>query len=498
MSLTAEMIAGFSGSILSQRYDDPVPSPKVHTEWWNMCCSKHRLVAIAAPRNHAKTTAITHAYTLASMLFREAKFCLIVSDTEQQAIDFLGDIIIDLSVNDDLINLFGVAGFEKDTASAIVVRFTDGEKFKILAKGAGQKVRGIKWDQMRPDLIIIDDMENDENVNTKEQRLKLKKWINGALIPCMSNRGKLRAAGTIIHTDSWLASTMPDETALSTVRTPLRIYSKVPTKGWYSAKYRGHPGIGDYSRFLWPEHRDASFFKDEYARLEADGQTDVYSAEQLNEPIDETYSYFKKTDLRALPEASREVELNYYVGVDFAISKSERADFTVFAVVGVDEHGMLYLVDIVRGRFDPNESVSELFRLEKKYNPNMFFVEKGTLAHAMGAVLNKEMQLRQSYPQLVPISTTGDKRTKARGIQKVLRGNGMYVDKSAEWYPAFEDEMLRFDRGRNDDQVDAIALIGLKLDEILSARTQEDIAEDLYAEEFEDTQKQGANEFTGY
>jgi predicted phage terminase large subunit-like protein len=129
----------------------------------------------------------------------------------------------------------------------------------------------------------------------------------------------------------------------------------------------------------------------------------------------------------------------------------------------------------------------------------MFFVEKGTLAHAMGAVLNKEIEKRKPLcPALEPISTTGDKRTKARGIQKVFRTGGIYVDKQAEWYPAFEDELLRFDKGRHDDQVDMLALFGLKLDELIDAPTAEDIEEEEWFEEMGQYQTTTADKITGY
>lgn len=494
--LTPEVLKGFVGGVLSSRYDNAVETPDCHLEWWKLCLSKARLVAIAAPRNHAKTGCITHAYLLASLLFREADFAMIVSDTEQQAKDFLKDITIDLTSNDDLIELFQISGFEKETESEIIVRFKDGALFKVLAKGAGQKVRGLKWNQKRPNLIVIDDLENDENVNTKEQRVKLKRWINGALIPCMGTTGRLRAVGTVIHSDSWLAGTLPDDNSPLTIHRPLKVYSNVPSNGWLSARYRAHPGVGDYSQFLWESHLGEQFYREEYSRALSDGMVDVYSAEHLNNPLDATQAYFKKDDFRPLPKNLP--NLNYYAAVDFAISKSQTADYTAIAVVGIDDAGNLYLVEMVHGRLDPNESVAAIFDIEKRYNPGMFLVEKGTLAHSMGAMLRNEMRRRRSYPNLHPVSTSGDKRAKARGIQKIMRGGSMYFNMTADWFPAFEDELLRFDRGRHDDQVDAVALIGLKLDMLLDAPTDEELADEEYQEEFGNTIDNGRSEVTGY
>ena len=107
MQLTAETVKGFTGSILAPRFDNPAPIPKFHEELWELCCSDDLWVAIAAPRSHAKSTSVTLRYLLAEALFRKSQFILIVSNTEGQAAQFLGDIKVELTENEELINLFG-------------------------------------------------------------------------------------------------------------------------------------------------------------------------------------------------------------------------------------------------------------------------------------------------------------------------------------------------------------------------------------------------------
>jgi len=50
IQLTAEMLEGFSNSILAKRFDGRVATPECHKEWWNLCCSSEQYVAISAPR----------------------------------------------------------------------------------------------------------------------------------------------------------------------------------------------------------------------------------------------------------------------------------------------------------------------------------------------------------------------------------------------------------------------------------------------------------------
>lgn len=159
--LDSGMIRGFVQSVLQRKFDRPKPSPTCHTEWWDLCCADYKQVAIAAPRRHAKSTAITFSYILAAVLFREHKFVIICSDTETQSTLFLGDIKQELIENEDLISLFGIKRFTKLSETDIIVEMDDGYKFRIMAKGAEQKLRGIKWDNLRPDLIVCHEVGTD-------------------------------------------------------------------------------------------------------------------------------------------------------------------------------------------------------------------------------------------------------------------------------------------------------------------------------------------------
>ena len=146
--ISAEVIEGFVNSCLISKFDDSLKTPECHKDMWALCSSKEKLVAIAAPRGHAKSTSITLSHTLSAILFRERKFAIIVSDTESQAVMFLGQIKQELSENEDIIALFGVkrdvasgkVKFLKDTESDVIVEFEDGHKCRLIAKGAEQNL----------------------------------------------------------------------------------------------------------------------------------------------------------------------------------------------------------------------------------------------------------------------------------------------------------------------------------------------------------------------
>jgi predicted phage terminase large subunit-like protein len=504
--LTPEIIAGFAGSLLQKGFDSAVQSPPCHFEWWSYFCDPHPLVAIAAPRMHAKTTALTHTYTLASVLFRERRYVLVVSDTITQAVQFLGDIKKELMENDQLKALFKVKEFIKETEDDCICICEDGHTFRISAKGSEQKVRGLKWNNLRPDLIVCDDLENDEIVLNKERRMKFKRWFYGALLPCRSYKGIVRYVGTILHNDSLLESVMPKRSDKYTVVEDLKTYSTKKRPSWLSVKYRAH--TNDFKQILWPERYDKDFFITKRQEYLDQGLPDVYSQEYLNIPIDETLSYFKRSDFldfteqdyTLLQKSDWKKHFNFYIGSDLAVSQSETADWSVFVVGGLDENGVLYIHKIVRERMDSQQIVETLLSLQRIYSPVAVSLERGQIEKAIGPFLRQRMMETGDFINLLPVSPSADKLTRARSIQARTRAGAVKYHKKQDWYIDFEEEAMLFPRGKHDDQIDALAYLGLIIDKLVEAPTQKEMDLDAYLEEAEESglREQGRNEYTGY
>lgn len=509
--LTAPVVAGFVGSVLAPKFEDSCASPAFHHEVWEYCCSSNRYIAIAAPRGHAKTTAVTLGYGLATLLFRERKFMLLVSNTEAQSALFLGNIKQQLTTNDALIDLFGIkrqpdgkVKFIKDSETDIIVEFDDGYQFRIIAKGSEQKVRGTTWGTARPDIIICDDMENDEQVMNKDRREKFKRWFTGALLPCMSDKGIVRMVGTILHMDSMLENLMPKPYAKNkrgiptTITKALKQYSTAPNK-WVSIKYRAH--TDDFKQLLWPEKKTVEFFKMERQDAFENGLQDVYSQEYLNIPIDESSTYFRRADFRSMLEEDFKKSVRYYITCDLAISDKETADYSVFVIGAVDEDKILHIRNVIRERMDGREIVDTIMMLQKMYRPEVLGIEEMQVSKAIGPFLREEMIKNNNFISIYPLKHGGkDKLTRSRSIQARMRANGCKFDKSQDWYPIFEEECMRFPRDKHDDQVDAFAYLGLMLDVIIEAPTTDELEEDEYQRELEESglAEEGRNQMTGY
>ncbi len=507
-SLTADTLEGFVGSVLASRYDESSASPAFHRELWELACSDNKHVAVAAPRGHAKSTSGTLAYGLAMLLFRHSKYAVIVSDTEGQAAMFLQNMRHELSENQMIYDPFeiqknekGLVTFPIDNATDLIVRFKDGHQCRIVAKGAEQSLRGMLWNGTRPDLILGDDLENDEMVLNKERRIKFKRWISSALMPLMSPRGKFRIWGTVLHNDSFLESIMPDESLKTTIETEdgLKVYSTKQIGKWVSVKYRAHNP--DFTHLLWPSRFTAEHFRTLRAEAYRQGIPDTYSQEYLNHPLDESVAYFKKKDFQPMTDEHKALNLTYYIAADLAISEKETADYSVFVIAGMDEYRRLHLVNVVRERIDGREIVDMIIRLHQNYRPMAFGIEEMQVSKAIGPFLREEMIKKDTYVNLLALKHQGkDKIMRAKSIQARLRARSIYFDAEEEWYPAFQDECLKFPRAKHDDQVDAFAYLGIMLDNMTEAATPQELLDELYEEEVRDSQydASGRSVWTGY
>jgi hypothetical protein len=248
-------------------YDNPKPIPQLHLSMWDLCCLPEDFVGIAAPRKHAKSTAITHAYTLANMLFRVRQYAIITSNTIDMSCEFLHDIKTELWENTNIQRLFEIDDIYRDTTQDLQVRFKDGKKFRIMAKGALQAMRGVKWEHKRPDLLIGDDLENDEMVMNDDRRAKFSDWFHKVWIPIRSDDGIVRVVGTILHEDSLLNGV-------------------INSKSWHSALFKAHNSFNDFGNILWPEQWSEPKLRQERQLFIDAGTPEGYSQEYLNDPAE--------------------------------------------------------------------------------------------------------------------------------------------------------------------------------------------------------------------
>lgn len=483
VTLTAALVESFAGAYLSPMYDSPVETPEFHRTCWELYCTPVTAAAVAAPRGHAKSTALTHDFGLATALFRVEDYIVIVSATEDLAIGHLGDIAKELRENEELIRDFQIEKLTTDAKTDIVVRFRDGHECRFIAKGSGQKMRGIKWKGKRPGLIICDDLEEDEQVENIDRRKKFRRWFYRALVPCLRRGGKIRMHGTILHEDALLARILRGKT-------------------WQTKLFRAHASFDDFSDILWPAQFSETRLREIRQGFIEDGDAPGYSQEYLNDPYDNSEAYLRKDDFLAMRELDYDAAKHFYIGCDFAVSKADKANRTSFTVGGLAQDATLSIVDERVDRWDAEEWIDVMFQLETRYRPEVFFVEDGVIWKAVAPTLYREMRLRKKFLNCLPLNPTKDKAARGRPFQKRMRAGAVRYDKDASWYPAYEAELLRFTGYSDavlDDQFDSSAILVKGLDQ-MPEPDEEDFLDD---EELEFRAQQtrvrdGRSKVTGY
>lgn len=461
VELTAALIEAFAGMYLSPRYDDAKPTPQFHREAWELYASPIKQAEVVAPRGHAKSTALTYDYILAAVCWRAARYVILIGSTEDKAAEQLSNISEELETNDDLRRDFGIVSFESQTKTEVIVVCDDGHKFRILARGAEQKIRGAMWGGMRPDLIVADDMEDDEQVENKDRRAKFRRWFFRAAKQALSRRGKIRVHGTILHEDSLLA----------------RLRNN---KAWTCLFYKAHKAYDDFSELLWPEQWDEASLRAVRTEFEEDGDSGGYSQEYLNTPLDNAEAYLRERDFLPMAEPDYETPKVIAVGCDFAISKKDSANRTSFTVGGKCTRNLVHHVDQYVGRWDSLEIVEKFFEVDSRWNPEVFFVEGGQIWNALYPMLVKEMEERDQPLVFEVLQPTSDKAVRGRTFQKKMKAGMCRYDTKGEWYPGYKAELLSFTGvtdAKADDQFDSTATLHKGL-ENWSNVAEEDFIED--------------------
>lgn len=443
VKLTADLVEAFGGMYLSPRYDMARATPPFHRKGWELYCSDEAQCEIIAPRDHAKSTALTFVYGMAEILFRISDYVIIIGSTEELAQEQLSNISEEMHENQDLIRDFGPFTFETDQKTEIIVALPDGYRFRVLARGAEQKIRGRLWKGKRPNLLLCDDMEDDEQVENVLRRRKFRRWFFRAAKQAISKSGKIRVHGTILHDDSLLAR--------------LRKNSQ-----WKHLFYKAHEGFDDFSHILWPERWTEKELRAKRQEFIDDNDAAGYSQEWLNEPLDLMDPYLREQDFIPMTEDDLETDKLICAGWDFAVSQSQSANKTCCTVGGKDINNILHIVDQRIEKMHSLQIIDEFFTVQDRWHPECHFVEDGQIWKAIYPMLQKEMLARDQWLTLIPIPSVKDKPTRGRIFQRRHRGGGMRFHKKAAWYPACEHECLRFTehaQATEDDRFDSISIL---------------------------------------
>lgn len=338
-------------------------------------------VAIAAPRGEAKSTYLM-IFLLYCVCYNLKHYILFIQDVYEQAAIMLESIKAELEYNQrlkaDFPEVFGKSGVWKE--GVIVTR----NNIKIHARGAGSKIRGLKHGAYRPDMVILDDMENDEMVKNPTNRDNLEKWLNAAV----DNVGEAGAKidifyiGTILHYDSVLNRTLHNMmwqhvifSAIVKWPENMELWDKweevFANEGETKADefyFTNKMAMDKGASVSWSDKRNLLYLMKKRAKNKAS-----FDSEYQNDPLSgENATFTKFTFWNVLSEP-----VAYFGAVDPSLGKRGRARDPSAILIGgyCRSSGNLWVIEAAIKKRLPDKIISDMIHYQKIYNCVMWFVE---------------------------------------------------------------------------------------------------------------------------
>jgi predicted phage terminase large subunit-like protein len=303
-------------------------------------------VAVAAPRGHAKSTIVTFAYPLHQILFGQRHHILIISDTLQQATDFVMRMRLELEENPRILEDFG----DLRTRTWGDEEFVTRNGVRVLARGSGQKVRGLVYRQWRPDLILVDDLENDQNVRNPRLVKEKYRWLVEAVYPALEPGGSLFVVGTMLSRHSVLARLLENEAFVSRL--------------WRAWEENGNP--------IWP----ARYSRDELERLKGVMGSVAFNKEFGNDPRDEEGLFREEWLIFYHPEQIAGHNLTVFGGIDPSVGSGASSDYKAILTIGISPDRFIYVLDAFIRRCSIDEMIRAAYARYRQYSHKMIALEE--------------------------------------------------------------------------------------------------------------------------
>lgn len=389
-----------------------------------------RLVIIAPPRHSKSETAVRQFISWFLGLYPDRR--VIVSTYGQSLADDHGRDCRRIMNSDAWRTLFGhrLASDSQARDAFDIADHYGGARF--VGRGGAITGRGC-------DLLLIDDLlKNREESDSVIVRESAWDFYSAVLRTRLEPNGAIVVIGTRWHHDDYLGRLIAGSGE------PFEVLH--------------FPAIDDAGEPLWPSR----FPLEELEAIRSTLSGRDWSALYQGSPTPDTGDYFRRDWFRYRERTPS--TLRVFMAADLAYSTG--GDYTAIAIVGVDSQGVCHVLDFSRRRGVLHDSIAEMVRLIRLHDPRSLCVESDPGTRAVLDTVKRELMNAGHYRHIMEVSAAGDKEAKARGIQSRFERGLVTFPRGAGWLAALESELLSFPAARNDDQVDALSLVGRVLPRI--------------------------------
>jgi len=177
------------------------PFAPFHLKFAKKVAASDKIYIVRAwAREHAKSVVSGLFVPLFEMVNGRLFNMLLVSHSYDNACELLMPIMVNLESNQRFIHDYGQ---QKSWRGWETGRFVTAGGCSFRAIGAGQSPRGSRNEEKRPDFILVDDIDTDEEARNPVRLKKKWDWVEQALFPTLSISGRKRFifVGNIIAKD---------------------------------------------------------------------------------------------------------------------------------------------------------------------------------------------------------------------------------------------------------------------------------------------------------
>ncbi len=426
--------------------------------------------AIAAPRGEAKSTKVSMSFVTWCLITGAKWYPIIVMDAFEQAAEMLEAIKAELGSNPRIASDFPEAAGQGKVWRAGVITTANGRK--VEAFGSAKKIRGRRHGPHRPDLAVLDDIENDENVNTPAQRDKLQKFVTASVLNLGPPDDSMDAIliGTVLHYDSVLRRFLsnplwnrkvfkaimqwPDRMDLWDAFEELLLNAENPQAAEAAAMqmYRDNQAAMDAgAQVSWPAVRPLVKLMIKRAR---EGHT-AFDSEQQNDPTAGDDAPFANS-IRFW--VNRVAEWVFYGAADPSLGRAGSGRDPSALLVGGYQR-VLGILDVVEAKIrkrTPDRIISDIIELQREYCCLVWGVESVQFQEFLRTELVKR-SAAAGVPvparALMPIS---DKELRIEALQPHMH-NGLIRLHSSQ--TTLIDQFRHFPKADHDDGPDALCML---------------------------------------
>lgn len=434
--------------------------------------------AIEAPRGHAKSTTFTFKDVVHASVYGYKHYIIILSDSSDQAEGFLTDIKTELEENAALKEDFGE--LEGKVWKASVILLANGTKIEAL--GAGKKIRGRRHKQWRPDLIVCDDLENDENVNTPDQRKKLRNWFYKAVSKAGDTYTDIVYIGTLLHFDALLANVAKNP-SYKTVKYRGVISFATNVELWDAWEVIFNDLTNDDRQedareffeankaemlegtaVLWEEK--LSYYDLMVIRI-SEGEAS-FNSEIQNDPIDPENCTFQEEwfdywddDGKTPPDFS-DPRFVFIGANDPSLGKNKKSDTSsIFALAKDTSTGYIYVVIADISKRKPDQIIEDALEASRRLKRDFkrpyykFGVETVQFQYYFAEIMRQRAAEAGEYLPIEEINSVQNKDARIQSLQPFVK-NG-YI-KFSKRHKTLQKQMTEYPMGKNDDGPDGLQM----------------------------------------